>query len=78
MDAIDHTSITYFSTSEYIVFQENFIEENKFRKAYLIKVQKITILARMFVAVRLGTASGQRHTPMAAGAKSVTTVGNPD
>ena len=34
--------------------------------------------ARTSVPVRLGTASGQRYTPMVAGIKSVTTVGNPD
>jgi hypothetical protein len=30
------------------------------------------------IPVRLGTAIGRRHTPMAAGIKSVTTVRNPD
>jgi hypothetical protein len=43
-----------------------------------MKVQKITIPARTCVTVRLGTASGCRHTPMAAGNKSVITVIYPD
>jgi hypothetical protein len=34
--------------------------------------------ARTCVPVRLGRASGRRHTPMAAWLKSVITIGNPD
>jgi hypothetical protein len=42
--------------------------------------QKITILARTCVPVRLGaaSASGQRHTPISSGIKSVKAVGMPD
>jgi hypothetical protein len=78
IDVIHHMSITYLSTSESFMFQEDIIGENKSRKADLMTVQKLMIPARTCTPVRLGTASGRRHTPMAAGIKSVTTVGNPD
>jgi hypothetical protein len=60
------------------LFQEDIIGENKFRKADLMTVTKTFIPARTSVPVRLGTAIGRRHTPMAAGIQSVTTIGNPD
>ncbi len=60
IDAIHHMGITYLSTSETFLFQEDIIGENKFRKADLMKVQKTITPAR---TVRLGTASGQRHMP---------------
>jgi hypothetical protein len=41
-------------------------------------VQEMMITARICIQVRLGTAGGQRHMPMAAEIKSVTIVGNPD
>ncbi len=41
-------------------------------------VKTTFIPARTSVPVRLGTAIGRRHTPMAAGIQSATTVGNPD
>ena len=78
IDAIHHMSITYLSMSESFLFQEDIIGENKFRKADLMTVATTFIPARTSVPVRLGTAIGRRHTPMAAGIQSVTTVGNPD
>jgi hypothetical protein len=77
-DAIPHMSIKYLSTSESFMFQEDIIGENKFRKADIMTVQKLIIQAQTCVPVRLGTASGRRHTPMAAGIKSVTKMENPD
>jgi hypothetical protein len=74
IDAIHHMSITYLS----FMFIEDIIGENKFRKADLMTAQGITIPARTCVPVRLGTASEQRFTLMAAEIKSVTTVDNPD
>jgi hypothetical protein len=41
-------------------------------------IQKTLFHARTIVPVRLGTANGRRHTPMAAGIKSATTVGSPE
>jgi hypothetical protein len=41
-------------------------------------VKMTFIPARTSVPVRLGTAIGRRHMPMAAGIQSVTTIGNPD
>ena len=78
IDAIHNLGITYLSMSESFMFQEDIINEAKFRKADLVTVQKTLIPARTGVPVRLGMASGRRHTPMAAGIKSVTTIGNPD
>ncbi len=78
IDAIDNMGITYLSMSQTFMFQEDIIGEAKFRKADLMTVQRITIPARTGVPVRLGTASGRRHTPMAAEIKSLTTIGNPD
>ena len=78
IDAIHNMGITYLSMSQTFMFQEDIIGEAKFRKADLMTVQRITIPARTGVPVRLGTASGRRHTPMAAGLKWVTTIGNPD
>jgi hypothetical protein len=66
IDAIHHMSITYLSRSEFFVFQEDIIGENKFIKVVLMTVQKTLIPARTSVPVRLGTASGKRHMPMAA------------
>jgi hypothetical protein len=75
IDAIHHMSITYLSMSESLLFQEDIIGENKFK---LMTVKTTLIPARTSVPVRLGTAIGRRHTPMAAGIQSVTTVRNPD
>ena len=75
-DAIHHMGITYLSMSESFMFQEDIIGQNKFRKADLMTVQKITLLVRTCVPVRLGTSSRRRQTPMAAGLKSVTKVGD--
>jgi hypothetical protein len=65
-------SITYLSTSESFVFQKDIIGEAKYRKANLMTVQKLMIPSKTCVPVRLGTARGRRHTPVAAGIKSVT------
>jgi hypothetical protein len=78
IDAIHHMSIIYLSTPETFMFQEDIIGHNKFRKADLMTVQKIVIPARTCIPVPLGTASGRRYTPMAAGLKSIKTVANPD
>ncbi len=64
--------------SESFMFQEEIIGETKFRKADLMTVQKLMIPARTCVPVRLGNASGLRHTSMTAGIKSVTKVENHD
>ncbi len=76
IDTIHNLGITYLSMSQSFMFQEDIINQAKFRKADLVTVQKIIVPARTGVPVRLGTASGRRHTPMAAGIKSVTTIGN--
>jgi hypothetical protein len=57
IDANHDKSITYLSTSESCMFQEDILGENKFRKADLMTVQKITFTARMRGPPRLGTAS---------------------
>ena len=69
IDAIHAMGITYLTSSGTFMFQQDIIGENKFRKADLMTVQKIVIPARTSVPVRLGTASGKRQTPMAAGLK---------
>ena len=43
-----------------------------------MKGKKIKIPPSTTVPVRLGTAIGQRYTPMVAGFKAVSTIGNPD
>jgi hypothetical protein len=78
IDGINNLGITYLSISQTFMFQEDIISEAKFRKADLVTVKKTIIPARTCVPVRLGTAIGRRHTPMAAGLKSVTTIGNPN
>jgi hypothetical protein len=78
IDGIHNLGITYLSMSQTFMFQEDIIGEAKFKKADLMTVQKTNIPARTCVPVRLGMASGRRHTPMAAGLKSVTTIGIPD
>jgi hypothetical protein len=79
IDAIHHMSITYLSTwKSFFVSRGHYYKQNKFRKAELMTVQKIMILANTCVPVRLNTACNQRHMPITAGIKSVTTVGNPD
>jgi hypothetical protein len=78
IDAIHHLSITYLSTLKSLMFQEDIIKQNKFRKADLMTVQKMAILVRTCVQVRLGTASGRSHKPTAVGFKSLTIVENPD
>ena len=69
IDGIHNLRITYLSISQTFMFQEDIISEAKFRKADLVTVQKTIIPARTCVPVRLGTAIGRRHTPMAAGIK---------
>jgi hypothetical protein len=49
------------SMSESFMFQEDIIEQNKYRKADFVTVQKITIPMRTCVPVRLGTANERKH-----------------
>ena len=77
IDAIDSLGITYLSRTREFVFQETF-KKNQFVKADLRTVNLLKIPANMACPVRLGTSSGRRHTPMAAGLKTVSTIGNLD
>jgi hypothetical protein len=56
------------------MFQGNLLKSN-FAKADLKTMSVLKIPARTTCPVRLGTTKGRRHTPMAAGFKSVSTVG---
>jgi hypothetical protein len=53
IDAIHHMSMTYLSMSEMFMLQKDIMGQNKFRKAYLMTVQKIIIPARTCVPVTL-------------------------
>jgi hypothetical protein len=57
---------------------QNDILNSKFSKADLKTVSVLKIPARTTSPVRLGIALGARHTPMAAGFQSVSTIGNLD
>jgi hypothetical protein len=76
-DGIHNLGITYQTeTKEFMV--QNDILHAKFSKADLRTLSVLKIPARTKSPVRLGTTTGARHTPMAAGFKSVSTVGNID
>jgi hypothetical protein len=45
IDPIHHMNISYLSTSETFLFQEDIIGANKFRKADLMIIQKLIIPA---------------------------------
>jgi hypothetical protein len=77
IDAIDSLGITYLSRSKEFIFQET-IKKSRFAKADLRTVSQLKIPAHTAFPVRLGTSCGSRHTPMAAGLKSVSTIGNLD
>jgi dUTPase len=57
---------------------QNEILQFKFSQADLKTVSVKKIPAKTTCPVRLGTATGSRQTPMAAGSKSVSTMGNID
>jgi hypothetical protein len=59
------------------VFQGEILQ-SKFLKVYLKTVSVLKVAVITTCAVRLGTAIGKRHTPMAAGLKSDSTIGNID
>ena len=76
-DAIDNLGLTYRSRTREFLFQED-ITKNKFERADLNTVRLMHILAHTRCPIRLASSSGKRHTPMAAGLKCVTTIGNLD
>ena len=75
IDAIHNLGITYLTETKEFLFQSDILQ-SKFAKADLKTVAVLKIPARTTCPVRLGTAIGARHTPMAAGFKSVSTIGN--
>ena len=77
IDAIDNLGITYLSRTKEFVFQET-LKQSRFAKADLRTVSVLKLPAHTSCPVRLGTSCGKRHTPMAAGLKSVSTIGNLD
>ena len=77
IDGINNLGITYLSIPDEFVFQSE-CTQSQFKKADLMTVATVKIPALSTVPVRLGTAIGRRHTPMAAGFKAVSTIGNPD
>ena len=76
IDGINNLGITYLSIPNEFVFQSE-CTQSQFNKADLMTVSTVKIPPLSTVPVRLGTAIGRRHTPMAAGFKSVSTIGNP-
>ena len=77
IDGINNLGITYLSIPDEFVFQSD-CTQSQFKKADLMTVATVKIPTLSSVPVRLGTAIGTRHTPMAAGFKAVSTIGNPD
>jgi hypothetical protein len=77
IDGINNPGITYLTETKQFIFQ-NEILQSKFSKVDLKTVSVLKIPARTTCMVRLGTAIGARTTPMAAGFKSVSTIGNID
>ncbi len=75
IDGIHNLGITYLTETKEFVFQNDILQP-KFAKADLKTMSVLKIPARTTCPVRLGTAIGRKHTPMAAGFKSVSTVGN--
>ncbi len=73
IDGIHNLGITYLTETKQFMFQ-NDILQSKFSKADLKTVSVLKIPTRTTCPVRLATATGVRHTPMAAGFKSVSTI----
>ena len=76
INAIDNLSITYLSNSKSFVWQSDM--SSKYNKADLQTTKCLKLEPLTAYQVRLGTSIGKRHSPMAAGIKSVSTIGNPD
>ena len=76
INAIDSLSITYLSNTKSFVWQSEMSDKYKRADLQTTKVLKLEPLTAY--QVRLGTSIGKRHSPMAAGIKSVSTIGNPD
>ena len=74
---IDNLGITYLSRTKEFLFQED-IKKKKFERADLNTVKLMHIPAHTTCPIRLASSTGTRHTPMAAGLKCVTTIGNLD
>ena len=75
IDAIDNLGITYLSRKKEFYFQNALLaKSNRYEKADLQTVHSMTIPAHTSCPMRFGTSIGRRHTPMAAGFKSVSTI----
>ena len=77
IDAIDNLGLAYLSRSKEFLFQED-IKKTRFERADLNTVKLMCIPAQTTCPIRLASSTGRRHTPMAAGLKCVTTIGNLD
>ena len=76
IDAIHNLGLAYLSIPDEFVFQTDVMK--KYKKADLQTQRIVKIPAHTACQVRLGTAVGRKHSPMAAGFKSISTIANPD
>ena len=76
MDAIHLLGLAYLSIPDEFVFQTEVMK--KYKKADLQTQRIVKIPAHTACQVRLGTAVGRKHSPMAAGFKSISTIANQD
>ena len=72
--AVDEPPLQFYTEQ---MFQED-IKKKKFERADLNTVKLMHIPAHTTCPIRLASSTGTRHTPMAAGLKCVTTIGNLD
>ena len=76
MDAIHNLGLAYLSIPDEFEFQTEVMK--KYKKADLQTQRIVKIPAHTTCQVRLGTAVGRNHSPMAAGFKLISTIANPD
>ena len=76
IDAIHNLGIAYLSIPDEFIFQTEVMK--RYKKADLQTQRIVKILDHTACQVRLGTAVGRKHSPMAAGFKSITTIANLD
>ena len=76
IDAIHNLGVAYLSIPEEFVFQTEVMK--RYKKADLQTQRIVKIPAHTACQVRLGTAVGRKHSPMAAGFKSISTIANLD
>jgi hypothetical protein len=75
IDGIVNLGITYLTETKELMFQSEIVQ-SKFSKADLKTESVLKIPARTTCPVRLDTLIGRRHNPLAAGFKSISTIGN--